>query len=84
VGGDRTGAGARLGGLHIPYTTPEMVERAHAVGMGVMPWTVDDAATMQALIDMGAGGIITDYPDRLRDVLAANGLPLPRRYPGRR
>jgi glycerophosphoryl diester phosphodiesterase len=33
---------------------------------------------------MGVDGIITDYPDRLRDVVAANGLPLPMRYPGRR
>jgi glycerophosphoryl diester phosphodiesterase len=69
---------------YAPFTTPGMLERAHAVGMRVIPWTVDDAATMQALIDMGVDGIITDYPDRLRDVVAANGLPLPMRYPGRR
>jgi glycerophosphoryl diester phosphodiesterase len=31
--------------------------------MRVIPWTVNDAATMRALIEMGVDGIITDYPD---------------------
>ncbi|NIR41066.1 MAG: glycerophosphodiester phosphodiesterase, partial [Actinobacteria bacterium] len=29
------------------------------------------------LIDLGVDGIITDYPDRLRAVMAKRGLPLP-------
>ena len=32
---------------------------------------------MTALIDLGVDGIITDYPDRLRQVMAEKGLPLP-------
>lgn len=60
-----------------PFTTAELVESAHAVGMAVVPWTVDDADTMQSLIDLGVDGLITDRPDVLRDVLADNGLPLP-------
>jgi glycerophosphoryl diester phosphodiesterase len=32
---------------------------------------------MERLIDLGADGMITDYPDRLRAVLAKRGLPLP-------
>jgi glycerophosphoryl diester phosphodiesterase len=51
--------------------------------MTVVPWTVDDAATMQSLIDMGVAGMITDRPDVLRGVLADNGLPLPRAHPAR-
>jgi glycerophosphoryl diester phosphodiesterase len=35
---------------------------------------------MRALIDLGVDGIITDYPDLLRAVMAEYGLPLPRRY----
>ncbi|WP_245535285.1 glycerophosphodiester phosphodiesterase family protein [Segniliparus rotundus] len=57
-------------------TTQEYVERAHAEGMKVIPWTVDDKATMAALVDSGADGIITDYPDALREVLAERDMPL--------
>jgi glycerophosphoryl diester phosphodiesterase len=32
---------------------------------------------MAALIDLGVDGIITDYPDRLRRVMAEKGLALP-------
>ena len=63
-----------------PYVTPELVAEAHAAGLAVVPWTIDDEPTMQALIDAGVDGIITDYPDRLRDVAAHNGFKLPRSY----
>jgi glycerophosphoryl diester phosphodiesterase len=45
-----------------------------------VPWTVDDPATMQSLIDKGVDGIISDYPDRVRTVVEANGFRLPRAY----
>ena len=64
-----------------PYTTPAMVREAHAAGIAVIPWTVDDEATMQSLIDAGVDGLITDFPDRARAVRARNGMALPRPYP---
>jgi glycerophosphoryl diester phosphodiesterase len=63
-----------------PYVTADMVKSAHKAGMKVVPWTVDDPATMESLIDKGVDGIITDYPDRLRDVVRAEGFKLPRAY----
>ncbi|WP_299954384.1 glycerophosphodiester phosphodiesterase family protein [uncultured Modestobacter sp.] len=66
-----------------PYVTQQMVDDAHAVGMDVIPWTVDDPATMQYLIDLGVDGMITDRPDLLREVAADNGYKLPRAYPAR-
>jgi glycerophosphoryl diester phosphodiesterase len=63
---------------YVPYTTPQMVREAHRAGMKVIPWTVDDPATMHSLIDAGVDGIITDYPDRLRAVMAQRGFKLPR------
>lgn len=63
-----------------PYVTKEMVAEAHAYGQKVIPWTVDDKATMNKLIDDGVDGLITDYPDRLREVLADRGFALPRPY----
>ncbi|MFI6681539.1 glycerophosphodiester phosphodiesterase family protein [Kribbella sp. NPDC050470] len=63
-----------------PYVTEEMVKSAHDAGMKVVPWTVDDPATMESLIDKGVDGIITDYPDRLREVARSEGFRLPRSY----
>ena len=59
------------------YPTTEMIENAHARGIKIIPWTVDDPATMHALIDLGVDGIITDFPDRLRTVLTERGQELP-------
>ncbi|MBW8483173.1 glycerophosphodiester phosphodiesterase family protein [Actinomadura parmotrematis] len=63
-----------------PYVTRAMVAEAHRLGIKVIPWTVDDAPTMNKLIDDGVDGLITDYPDRLRAVLAERGYALPRAY----
>ena len=70
--------GARRG--YRPYTTVEMVDAAHAAGMRVIPRTVNDITTMRHLIDMHVDGIITDYPDRLRDLLRVRGADLPRSF----
>ncbi|MBX6767755.1 MAG: glycerophosphodiester phosphodiesterase [Actinomadura rubrobrunea] len=66
-----------------PYVTKAMVKKAHRLGLKVIPWTVDDPATMNKLIDDGVDGIITDYPDRLRAVMAERGFTLPRPYRAR-
>jgi glycerophosphoryl diester phosphodiesterase len=57
--------------------TPERVREARALGLAVLPWTVNEPADMEMLIDVGVDGLITDYPDRLRRVLTAKGRPLP-------
>ena len=49
------------------------VDRAHALGVRVVPWTINDPDIMRAQIAAGADGIITDYPTRLRTVMAALG-----------
>ncbi|MFJ6196952.1 glycerophosphodiester phosphodiesterase family protein [Micromonospora sp. NPDC092111] len=63
-----------------PYVTRDLVAHAHRNGLKVIPWTVDDLPTMAKLIDDGVDGLITDYPDRLRGLLAARGFRLPRAY----
>jgi len=39
------------------------IKEAHAMGMKVIPWTVNDPKMMQRLKDIGCDGIITDYPN---------------------
>ena len=38
-------------------------------GMKVIPWTINETDDMQEYLDMGVQGIITDYPDRLLNLL---------------
>jgi glycerophosphoryl diester phosphodiesterase len=45
------------------------VNVAHARGLWVDAWTIDDPAEMRMLIDIGVDGIITDRPDLLMEVL---------------
>jgi glycerophosphoryl diester phosphodiesterase len=56
------------------------VDRAHALGLKVIPWTVNDAAAMRQLIGFRVDGIITDYPTTMRGVLAELAMPLPAAY----
>lgn len=57
--------------------TRGMVEEAHRLGLRVIPWTVDDPSRMETLIALGVDGLITNYPDRARTVMAKAGMPLP-------
>jgi glycerophosphoryl diester phosphodiesterase len=59
----------------------EQVKEAHALGLQVIPWTVDETADMARLIDWGVDGLITDRPDFLREVMAQKKLPLPKPTP---
>ena len=56
--------------------TAENVKEAQALGLKVVPWTVNVPAEMGRLIDLGVDGLITDYPDRALLVLAAKGLKI--------
>jgi glycerophosphoryl diester phosphodiesterase len=50
------------------FTTVDqgVVDEAHTAGMQIIPWTVNNTADMENLINLGVDGIITDYPDRLQ------------------
>ncbi|MEV6593319.1 glycerophosphodiester phosphodiesterase family protein [Streptomyces acidicola] len=66
------------------YPDAKMVSEAHKRGLKVIPWTCDDPATIEALMDMGIDGIITDYPNRVRDIMTERGMRLPKAYPAPR
>lgn len=48
------------------------VELLHEKGIKVIPWTVNEPSDMQAVLQLEVDGIITDYPDRLNEVLKAD------------
>jgi glycerophosphoryl diester phosphodiesterase len=51
--------------------TRDQVDEAHALGLDVIPWTVNDPADMARLIGWGVNGIVTDRPDRAHHLVAA-------------
>jgi glycerophosphoryl diester phosphodiesterase len=61
--------GANALSLRYSAAQPELVEIFLKRAMGVWVWTVDDEADMRAMVEMGVGGIITNWPDRLNKVL---------------
>lgn len=58
--------------------TQALVKEAQALGLKVIPWTVNAPADMERLIGWGVDGLISDYPDRLREVMQKQGMALPR------
>jgi glycerophosphoryl diester phosphodiesterase len=54
--------------------TPERVEKAHAAGLQVVPWTADKPEDWQRLADAGVDAIISDDPAALMDWLRGKGL----------
>ncbi len=70
-------AGCRVWSPEFGDLRADELARAHELGLGVIVWTVNERDDMARLLEMGVDGIITDYPDRLREVMAARGMDLP-------
>lgn len=47
--------------------TSETVQKAHKLGMKVIPWTVNEIDEMRNQLTLGVDGFITDYPNRAAD-----------------
>jgi glycerophosphoryl diester phosphodiesterase len=58
--------------------TEALVKEAQALGLKVVPWTINAPADLDRFIGWGVDGLITDYPDRLREAMARRGMPLPK------
>lgn len=64
----------RFWGDRLALVTPRFVRTAHRYGIRVHVWTINDAPTMQRLVEIGVDGIVTDEPDVLKAVLAQRGM----------
>jgi glycerophosphoryl diester phosphodiesterase len=54
--------------------TPSFVDHAHALGKQVHVWTVNEAAEMNRLLDLGVDALVTDRIGTLRDVYRERGV----------
>ena len=57
--------------------TEDSVAEAHALGLSVIPWTVNQTLDMRRLLTWNVDGLITDRPDLARPVLAELSIRLP-------
>jgi glycerophosphoryl diester phosphodiesterase len=67
----RVATAARTIGPRRDVVTADLVRAAHARGLRVVPWTVNDVREMSALIDLGVDGLVTDEPSLARAVADA-------------
>ncbi len=68
---------AREAGVSVlhPYwmwITPDLVGTAHAAGLRVEAWTVDEPEHQAHVVSLGVDGIITNQPVRLRSLLTGS------------
>ena len=55
----------------VPVVNEDFVRDAHANGLAVHVWTINDEADMRWLIEIGVDGIMTDRPTLLEDVIGS-------------
>ena len=63
-----------LGDLSIPVVDAAFLRAAHARGMPVQVWTVDEEAEMERLLDLGVDGIMSDHVTVLKGVFERRNL----------
>jgi glycerophosphoryl diester phosphodiesterase len=68
--------GAGTWSPHALDLTPANIAEAHALGLRIVPWTVNEPKDMARAIASGVDGLITDYPDRLRALLESKRMPV--------
>ena len=54
---------------YLNVVSKDFVEAAHKLNLKVHVWTINKPEDMQRLLDIGVDGIMTDYPDRLLNLL---------------
>jgi len=76
-------AGGHVWSPNFPALTADLVKQGQAMGLKVIPWTVNEEADIDRVLGMGVDGIISDYPDRVRAAMQRRGMPLPLALPSK-
>jgi glycerophosphoryl diester phosphodiesterase len=76
--------GAPIWSPHFRDLNPERLAEARALGLRVIPWTVNAPADIERLIAWGVDGLISDHPERVVAARAGRGLPSPAPAPAAR
>lgn len=63
----------RAGNLTV--VTPTLLDAAHREGLMVHVWTIDEPREMRRLLDLGVDGLMSDHPDRLRQIVIERSRP---------
>ena len=61
--------------IYSPYAVlvgKNLVDKCHAVGVKIIPWTVNSTRDLEYLIGLGVDGIITDYPNIMGQIKKGN------------
>ena len=58
-------ANATFVGLSLDCATAEFIAALHDAGLEVLLYTVNDPRLIHSAIELGADGIISDYPERI-------------------
>ena len=74
-------AGGRVWSPYFGDLDAAQLKEAHALGLKVIVWTVNDPPHIVAMMDLGVDGIISDYPDRVRTEMKKRELALPPKTP---
>ncbi len=67
-------AGGMIWSPHFNDIDEARVADAHALGLAVVTWTVNDPKDIERMLDWKVDGIISDYPDRVRVALQKRGM----------
>jgi glycerophosphoryl diester phosphodiesterase len=70
------------GAIWSPYfgdVDRDQIRDAQARGLKVVVWTVNQPTDIERVLDDGVDGVVSDYPDRLREAMAKRGMRLPKR-----
>lgn len=72
-------AGCRVWSPYFGELDAAGLAEARRLGLKTIPWTVNTAADIDRMLDLAPDGIISDYPDRVREAMAKRSMPLPPR-----
>jgi glycerophosphoryl diester phosphodiesterase len=57
--------------IYSPYfgfVNEKMVQQCKKLGLKLIPWTINEAADIEKMYNLGVDGVITDYPDKALEI----------------